>query len=234
MSSQVAGDIARALDPVGQRESRTLASIGGTLRRPAGSTSRAASADVTGDPGLSLLRSVLALNPEAQSAIDVDDPLVQVLAFGEIANSGDPGTVDQAIARTTSAVIDVAVDVAALALDTGLTVAFLDVESQGKGFDQLTVRAEREGAQLFDVTFADLATATAWLDDNVLSFASLEGGADGLLDLRFTFDLSFSGRNDYFRTNFLVSTKVVPLPGAGLLLGTALSGVLVWRRRRPA
>ena len=165
------------------------------------------------------------------AVLNPDDPLQAILLFGAFSNDGDTFSPQTATARTSSASVQVALDLASLAIGNGLTVAFLDPYVEGAGFDSLNFRAQREGVTFLDVTFVDAVAATAFFNDNVLLFDAFDPVGDGVLDLRFDMDLGFTGRDDYFSTNFLVGAAVVPLPGGVWLLGTAI-GALGWVRHR--
>jgi hypothetical protein len=163
--------------------------------------------------------------------LDPDDPLQAILLYGGFTNDGETFSPETATARTSSASIEVSLDLASLAIGNGLTLAFLDPQVDGAGFDSLNFRAQREGVTFLDVTFTDAVLATAFFDDHVLLLDTFDPVSDGVLDLRFDLDVSYTGRDDYFSTNFLMGAAVVPLPGGVWLLGTALGG-LGWLRHR--
>ena len=197
----------------------------------AGPGSVAATAVAVGDPRRYIVDNALQSDPNAAAVIDPDDPLQQILLFGEFANDGGTNSSQEVDTRTTSSVIELSVDPASLGLGNQLVLAFIDPQVAGNGFDSLTFRAEREGVNFLDLTFSNAVLAAAYFDDNVLLFDAFEREVDGALDLRFILDVTVTGRDDYFATNFLVTANVVPLPSTVWLLGTAV-GLLGWRRWR--
>ncbi|RIK75436.1 MAG: hypothetical protein DCC67_15300, partial [Planctomycetota bacterium] len=72
-----------------------------------------------------------------------------------------------------------------------LLVALLDTTSQGAGFDSLQFQITREGVLVVNETFATVAAANAFLDDQILDLGSNAfGNVVGNLDLVFSLSLT--------------------------------------------
>ncbi|MDH5276153.1 MAG: hypothetical protein OEW88_06990, partial [Gammaproteobacteria bacterium] len=98
------------------------------------------------------------------------------------------------------------------------------------GFTSLHFQAFGDGTTLLDMSFTDLAMATAWFDDRLLNLGRLDGGPDGLVDLELSLDFMGTGGGDGFFFN-VVGASAVPLPPSVWLMMTAL-GALVRRQLR--
>ncbi|VAW73427.1 hypothetical protein MNBD_GAMMA10-100, partial [hydrothermal vent metagenome] len=122
-------------------------------------------------------------------------------------------------------------------VNTDLLVGLLDPVAVGDhGFDSLRVRLNIEGQQTTDLTFTDLLTAEAFLDDNALNFGLWADliSSDNVLDIEIILDITEQHLGEGFSTNFIVGGGVsaVPVPGAVWLFGSGLLGLLVAARRR--
>lgn len=234
-SASVSGDVARGGSVAGGRIVGSLATFGSAYggRVPGGfSGDGSATAIVIGEPSRQVITNALSSDPLSAAAIDPDNPLQKILLLGQFTNDGGTPSPETEVLRETSSSIELSYDLTGLTAGGQLILAFLDPTVEGAGFDSLTFRASREGVDILDVTFSNAALAAAYFDDHVLYFDSLDPVEDGVLDLRFDFDISFTGRDDNFSTSFLMARNVVPIPPAVWLFGSALGLMGGLRRSR--
>src|SRR5262249_2693022 len=127
---------------------------------------------------------------------------------------------------------DLSVDLEQVELGNELLLGFVDPQSSGAGFDTLRFRAAKEGVEFLDITFNDIIEATAYFDDQLLTFSDLRSGVeDGALNLSFIFETEVSDFDDMFRTDFIASARVVPLPASGWFFLAAVAACAAWTRK---
>jgi hypothetical protein len=119
-----------------------------------------------------------------------------------------------ALTTTFSASASFSFDVSTLQ-SGNLLVGLLDPISSGPGFTSLHFSIEREGAIVEDQTFATMAAATMYFDDNPLDLSALKAGVTGTLDLEFSLEMTTFDNGTRYGVNFLVADVglVAGLPG---------------------
>ncbi|MBN8280392.1 MAG: VPLPA-CTERM sorting domain-containing protein, partial [Gammaproteobacteria bacterium] len=232
VTSVVEGDVAAGAAPAGSRRFSAGAGVAVNFLGVGPSSGESAAA-VIADPDRYVVGDALRGNANAGALLSSDDPLQKIVMFGAFWNDGEVNTPAAVTGRRTSAVIDFSANLLELGLGSQLTLAFLDPEVLGAGFDSLRFRLEREGTNLIDVSFYDVLDAVTYFDDQVMAFDTFAMPDDGTLDLRFLFDIEFTGRDDRFGTDFLVSANTVPLPASFWLLATAVGALATRRWSRP-
>ena len=176
-------------------------------------------------PGAAYVASALLGNAHVAASIDPADP---ALLHAILGGGSTPDVVG--IATTYSSSIALSFDPEQLAGGDTLLLGLLDPVSFGNGFDLLRFRIVREDVTVFDQTFRDAASALALFDDHVIDLGNWRTDLQGDLDLRFMLDLTASRPDDAFYASFVATT--VPIPPGVWLLGTAVAGLVAYRRRR--
>jgi hypothetical protein len=114
--------------------------------------------------------------------------------------------------------------------DPIFTVALLNNNSLGKGFDSATFQLTENGTVLDNKLFTDLASAQAFFSNNPINITLLAG----LNIIQMSFNEMVSG-GDGFSFNY-AAIAPTPLPPTLLLFASGLGalGLLGWRRKRKA
>jgi hypothetical protein len=195
-------------------DSTALAAYGTTL------------ATAIGLPGTDVLQQILAVSPTVADGLA--EPAVAALFAGAMGGSNPyyaaTGTRESRLFLT---------------LDVGAESSFefllglANPVGLDDGFTSLHFQAFGDGATLLDMSFSDLAVATAWFDDRLLNLGRLDGGPDGLVDLELSLDFIGTGGGDGFFFN-AVGASAVPLPSAVWLMLTALGALGSRQLRRVA
>jgi hypothetical protein len=147
-----------------------------------------------GAPKLSDAQSYFAGNPVSRGFFNLPDDTSaglnsDLLGLVTMGGSYGEGTTGSRIC-TSSATF--AIDLSSLPNPRqDLVLALLDTNAQGGGFDSMTFTVSREGSLVVNQTFATVAAANAFLNDNVLNLGSNGvGNVSGNLDLIFSLSLT--------------------------------------------
>ena len=116
--------------------------------------------------------------------------------------------------------------------DPIFTVALLNNNSLGKGFDSATFQLTENGTVLDNKLFTDLASAQAFFSNNPINITLLAG----LNIIQLSFNETISGGDGFAFDYAAVSPIITPLPTTLPLFATGLGalGLLGWRRKKAA